>query len=131
MDISNYTRKDIGNLGEKVAIEYLRRKDFSLIERNVARKTGELDIIMRKGEVMHFVEVKTVLCKEFLSENSLRDEYSPAENLHAYKIRKVVRTAEWYVAECGWEGEWQVDAVLVRMRFRDGICRVEYLPQIV
>ena len=52
-------------------------------------------------------------------------------NLHAYKIRNVVKTAEWYVAEHDWEGEWQVDAALVWLREGDGAAKVTYLPQIV
>jgi putative endonuclease len=130
VDISKYTRKDIGNLGEKVACEYLRRKEFEFVDKNVARKTGEIDLVMQKGETLHFIEVKTVLCREFPQKSSIQDEYGPEVNLHANKIRKVIRTAEWYIAENGWEGEWQVDGALVWMRSRDGICRVEYLPQI-
>jgi Holliday junction resolvase-like predicted endonuclease len=131
VDISNFTRKDIGNLGEKVAAEYLLRRDFSLVDRNVSRKTGEIDVIMRKQETLYFIEVKTVLCNEFPNANSTRDEYDPAMNLHPLKIRKVARTAEWYVANIDWEGEWQVDGVLVWMRSRDALCRVQYLPQIL
>jgi hypothetical protein len=52
-------------------------------------------------------------------------------NLHGGKIRKVARTAEWYLADIGWEGEWQLDAALVWRRERDGRCLVRYLPQIL
>ena len=130
MDITHFTRKDIGALGEKVAAEYLRRRGFALIDRNVVRKTGEIDIIMKKEDVLHFVEVKSVVCQEFPVKGNAQDEYDPATNLHAYKIKKVVRTSEWYMANNGWEGEWQVDGALVWIRFRDGMARVLYLPQI-
>jgi len=46
-------------------------------------------------------------------------------------VRKVARTAEWYVMEKDWEGDWQVDGCLVWLRRRDGMARVRYLPQIV
>ena len=130
MDITNLNRKDIGALGEKVVAEYLRRKEYLFLDKNVARKTGEIDIIMKKGEVLHFVEVKSVLCREFPVRGNAQDEYDPVTNLHMYKIRKVVRTSEWYVANIGWEGEWQVDGALVWLRARDGMGRVEYIPQI-
>lgn len=129
MDVSLYTRKQIGDLGERAAAEYLRRRGFALVDINVARKTGEIDVIMRKGETLYFVEVKTVLVEEFPS--GIGDEYDPSGNLHEAKIRKVARTAEWYVMENDWEGEWQIDGALVWLRRRDGVAKVRYLPQIV
>ncbi|MEK7135898.1 MAG: YraN family protein [Patescibacteria group bacterium] len=131
MDISSKTRKEVGAMGEKVAAEYLRRRGFSIRDRNFVRKTGELDIIAEKENTLHFVEVKTILTNEFLDDKNTRDDYDPSLNLHEAKIRKVARTGEWYVLEKKWEGEWQVDGTLVWLRRRDGMARVSYLPQIV
>lgn len=131
MNLEGKSTKDIGNLGELVAAEYLRRHNFTVIDRNVVRKTGELDLVAQKGEVLHFIEVKSVLRREFPEKDSSRDSYDPSSNLHPKKIQKVARTAQWYVAEKDWEGEWQVDGVLVWLRERDGMAQVEYLPQIV
>ena len=131
MDISSYSRKEVGALGEKVAAEYLKRHGFSIRDRNFVRKTGELDIIAEKENTLHFVEVKTVLAHNFLSEKSSSDDYDPSLNLHEAKVRKVARTGEWYVMEKDWDGEWQVDWILVWLRRRDGMAKVSYLPQIV
>lgn len=131
MDISSKTRKEVGALGENVAAEYLRRHGFSIRDRNVARKTGELDIVAEHGDTLHFVEVKTILADKFPDERYSNDEYDPSLNLHEMKIRKVARTGEWYVLEQDWEGEWQVDGILVWLRRSDGMARVRYLPQIV
>lgn len=131
VDLRNKTRKDIGNLGEDVACEYFRRKGFRVVARNVARKTGEIDVIVKKGDTLHFVEVKSMVRTEFPKEESVSDEYDPSSNLHPYKIKKVARTAEWYVAETDWEGEWQIDGLLVWLRERDGMAQVRYLPQIL
>ncbi len=130
MDIQYFNRKDIGNLGEKVACEYLRRKGFLVVDRNVVRKTGEIDLIARKGECLYFVEVKTIVCDEFEHAKGSGNSYDPAFNLHAGKIRKVLRTSEWYVANNDWEGEWQVDGILVWLRRHDGMAYVRYVPQI-
>lgn len=130
MNLAGKTAKDIGKYGEKAAAEYLMRHGFRIIATNVARKTGELDIIAKQKETLHFVEVKSLVCREFPDPDSRRDEYSPSANLHQHKIRKVARTAEWYVAEKDWEGDWQVDGILVWLRERDGMAHIEYLPQI-
>lgn len=131
MDVSSKTRKEVGAIGENVAAEYLKRHGFRIRDRNVARKTGEIDIIAEREDTLCFVEVKTILVDNFPEENNVNDDYDPSLNLHEMKIRKVARTGEWYVLEQNWEGEWQVDGVLVWLRRRDGMARVSYLPQIV
>lgn len=130
MDLSTKTTKEVGNLGEAIAAEYLRRHGFRIIEKNVVRKLGEIDLIAREGDTFHFVEVKTILCNEFPVDGAT-DEYDPSINLHEAKVRKVARMGEWYVAQKNWEGDWQVDGALVWLRRRDGIAKVRYLPQIV
>ena len=130
MDLSDKSRKEVGALGERIATEYVERHGMRVVDRNVSRKTGELDIVAREGDTLHFIEVKTILANEFPNENDPRDIYDPSLNLHASKIRKISRTGEWYVAEKKWEGEWQVDGCLVWLRRGDGAARVTYLPQI-
>ncbi len=131
MEVHSMTKKEVGALGEAIAEEYLKRHGFKIEGRNVARKTGELDRIASKGDTLHFIEVKTMVRDEFPKMDDAADNYDPSVNLHEYKIRKVARTAEWYVAERDWEGEWQVDGILVWIRGRDGMAKVRYLPQIV
>lgn len=131
MNLSSKTRKEIGDLGERMAAAYLVRHGMRIRDRNVARKTGELDIVAEEGETLHFVEVKTNLVEAFPEERGSADTYDPSLNLHEAKIRKVARTGEWYVLEHEWEGEWQVDGCLVWIRRADGRGKVRYLPQIV
>jgi putative endonuclease len=113
--------KDIGIRGERAACAYLIRLGFQILDKNVAFKTGE----------MHIVEVKTLSCREFPDSRSSEDQYRPEYNLHETKLRKVARTAEWYMARIEWEGEWQVDAALVWLRVSDGVARVSYLPRVL
>ena len=69
--------KDLGNLGERIACEYLVGKGFKILGRNYRISFGEIDIIAQKkwklrdlfrknpsiksGQAIHFVEVKTLL----------------------------------------------------------------------
>jgi putative endonuclease len=131
VDLTTKSRKEIGVLGERVAEAYLKKHGFEILERNLVKKLGELDIIVQKGETLHFIEVKTILCDELPVPRAADDRYDPSLNLHEAKVRKVARMGEWYVAEHEWEGEWQVDAVLVWLRRHDGMAQVSYLPQIV
>jgi putative endonuclease len=52
-------RSQIGRLGEEIAAQHLRRRGYSIIERNARTRRGELDIIARDGATLVFVEVKT------------------------------------------------------------------------
>ena len=131
VNISSKTTKEVGNLGEKVAALYLERHGFSIRDRNVTRKTGEIDIVGEETNTLHFVEVKTNMVDEFPEEGSTGDEYDPSLNLHEQKIRKVARTGELYVLEEDWGGEYQVDGCLVWLRRRDGAAKVRFLPQIM
>ncbi len=131
MNLDGASKKEIGDSGEKEVVRELERHGFKLVGRNIARKTGEIDVLMRKGDTLHFIEVKTLTCEELPDLEAVGDRYDPSANLHEAKIRKVARTAEWIVAEKDWEGEWQVDGALVWLRARDGAAKVLHLPQIV
>lgn len=51
-------RQAIGQAGEDAALQHLQRQGLTLVERNVRCKGGELDLIMRDGQVLVFVEVR-------------------------------------------------------------------------
>ncbi|MDO4544925.1 MAG: YraN family protein [Bacillota bacterium] len=52
-------RRELGQMGETIAAELLKRKGYRIIRRNYRNKAGEIDIIAGKGSAIHFVEVKT------------------------------------------------------------------------
>jgi putative endonuclease len=51
-------RRALGTLGEEVAARHLRRRGFTLLERNARTRHGELDIVALDGRALVFVEVK-------------------------------------------------------------------------
>lgn len=54
------TTRETGINGEQKASDYLISQGFSILERNWRTRTGEIDIIALKDEVIVFVEVKTL-----------------------------------------------------------------------
>jgi putative endonuclease len=48
----------LGEAGERIASKYLEDKGFHILERNVRRPEGEIDLIALEGEALVFVEVK-------------------------------------------------------------------------
>ena len=53
------SRKDLGEWGEDLAVAFLRRRGFEVIERNFFTTQGEIDLVARLGGDYYFVEVKT------------------------------------------------------------------------
>ena len=55
------TTKEIGDLGEKIAVKYLKKNHYKLLSRNLHVSHNELDIIAlhKKSKMVIFVEVKT------------------------------------------------------------------------
>lgn len=49
---------DFGTQGEDIAVDYLRRKGYVLVERNWRSGHKEIDIVARQGDTLVFVEVK-------------------------------------------------------------------------
>ena len=51
-------KHSLGQFGEEQAARYLRRRFYSILERNYRCRFGEIDLIARKGKYLVFVEVK-------------------------------------------------------------------------
>lgn len=52
-------QKKIGDLGEKIAADYLQRKGYELLDQHYITRYGELDLVMSDAGSIVFIEVKT------------------------------------------------------------------------
>ena len=52
------TTRDIGQITENIAEQYLRQQGLVFIDKNVHCRQGEIDLIMRDNDTLVFVEVK-------------------------------------------------------------------------
>ena len=112
--MSNKETKRIGNLGESIACKFLLMKGYALIERNFRIKAGEIDIIAKKGQSIHFVEVKTV-SRESAYSASITQDHRPEELVHAEKVRKIRAVAEFYLVSREISLSAQIDVVAVEI----------------
>jgi putative endonuclease len=53
------TRQKFGERGESLAVWYLKRNGYKILEQNYRTKLGEIDIIAKEKKTIVFVEVKT------------------------------------------------------------------------
>ncbi|MCX6765414.1 MAG: YraN family protein [Candidatus Moranbacteria bacterium] len=100
-----------GQLGEKIAAEYLKNKGYKVLEKNfknpLGRRLGEIDIIAKKNGEIVFVEVKT-------RELSAGDKSLPEENITKAKLHKLNKIALFYIKqENAWDKPYHFDALSV------------------
>ena len=117
--------KKLGNLGEEISARFLEKRGYSVIERNYLRKVGEIDLICKKDEIIHFVEVKTV-SRETVSRET-GDTYRPEDNLHKNKLLRLERAISLFIEENSIENDWEIMAVIVIIEKKSKIARVKIL----
>ncbi|HUL44867.1 MAG TPA: YraN family protein [Bacteroidota bacterium] len=81
-----------GAVGEQLAIEYLEKKAYHILQRNYRFEHGEIDIVADDHGVLVFVEVKA---------RSSREYGEPEEAVTESKRRKIRHTADGYLFENG------------------------------
>ena len=52
-------KKELGKRGEELALRYLKKQGFRIVETNYVCKMGEMDIIAKEKDTLAFIEVKT------------------------------------------------------------------------
>ncbi len=84
----------LGRRGETLACKLLKEKKYDILCRNYKVKSGEIDIVARDGEILVFVEVKTL---RYSANLRLR----PAEHLKMNQKRRIFRAAANYMRRIG------------------------------
>jgi len=128
MQSKDQDRKRVGELGESIACDFLRRKGFKIIERNYRKRWGEIDIIADKDREVHFVEVKTVSREPYPGTvyGSREMDYRPEELVDARKLKKLARTASLYMEVNRDKREYQIDVVgvILSEKIKTARCRL-------
>ncbi len=91
-----------GNLAEDKACGFLDENGFAIVERNFYSRFGEIDIIVLKDEVLHFIEVKSGL-----------DYESAIQNITPTKLSRLIKTANIYMKKSLLDIDFMLDAVIV------------------
>ncbi len=104
--------KKFGDLGEKIAVEYLNSLNYNIVKKNFRfGKVGELDIIAEDGEFLVFCEVKT----------RSNDTYgSGLEAINTKKQKQLVNVAKGYLSiNKIQERSCRFDAVIINFNGND------------
>jgi putative endonuclease len=131
--MSKKRNKLIGDWGEEIASNYLKRHGFTIIERNYLKKWGEIDIIAEKNDQIHFIEVKSVSheTKKQLFSAVSRVTWRPEEQVTTRKLYQINKAIESWLDENHCESGWQIDICAIRMVPNEKYATLRYLPNII
>jgi len=95
--------KQKGQDAEDKACEFLKNKNFEIIEQNFyAKKLGEIDIISKKDNIYHFIEVKSSTNYE-----------NAVNNISPSKLSKLKRSIEYYIQIKKLNIYYCIDAIII------------------
>jgi putative endonuclease len=80
--------REVGTQFEQRAAQYLIQNGYHILDKNFRSKTGEIDLIAKDGNYLCFIEVKY---------RSSSQKGFPAEAITPTKIRRITRTAQFYM----------------------------------
>ena len=93
-----------GQAGEDCALAFLQKQGCEPVARNWHCRAGEIDLVVRQGELLLFVEVRYRKNKRF---------GGAAYSITPAKLQKLQRTAEHYLQQHPHGGACRIDAVLI------------------
>ncbi len=93
-----------GQQAERWTAQYLQEQGLQLVTQNYRGRFGEIDLIMRDGETLVFVEVR-------LRRNA--DFGGAAASIGAQKQQRLIRTAQQYLSTLSRTPPCRFDAVLL------------------
>ena len=98
------TRRQVGQDGEAIAAEYLRRRGYRILAANWRTRFGELDLVASQNGTVVFVEVRS---------RSTATGATAEESVGPDKQRRLLRMAEQYLATEAPEANARIDVVTV------------------
>ncbi|WP_372793736.1 YraN family protein [Lutibacter sp.] len=98
------THNELGEKGEELAVEFLQKNGYQILERNWRFKKAEVDIISQKNDVLAVVEVKTRSSNYF---------GNPQDFVNPKKIQLLVEAINEYVTSKDLDVEVRFDIIAI------------------
>ena len=95
---------ELGKLGEELAVEFLRKEGYEILETNWTFQKAEIDIIAQKENTLAVVEVKTRSSLEF---------GLPQDFVKPKKIQLLVKAVNEYVVSKNLDVEVRFDIIAI------------------
>ena len=123
----------IGEIGENIAVTFLMKHGFSILDRNYTKKWGEIDIVAEKNKKLYFIEVKSVSRETLENVSYETNNYKAEDNMHPWKLKRLSRTIQTYLLskKISDETEWQVDLLIVYLDLKNKKAKIKLEEDII
>jgi putative endonuclease len=115
-------RQGLGRYGEGRAATYLAARGYQVVARNWRCRSGEIDLVVKDGGCLAFVEVRT---------RRGAGLGTPEESITPAKQARLIVLAEAYVQAHDWTGGWRIDVVAVELDRRGRLLRIDHYENAV
>ena len=142
-------KRIIGDIGEKVVVNFLLKKGYKIVEKNYLKKFGEIDIVAvlkkdlknkkqtflkkiirkigKEEKEYYFFEVKTI---EINKNKSNELSFLPEDNFTKAKIRKFNRIVEYYVKDKKILEDYYLGVVYVYLDNINKTAKIKFIQKI-
>lgn len=109
----------LGKKGEEIAVKFLQKQNYRILERNFKKRYGEIDIVAldpstgsgQASFTLVFIEVKTRFSEKY---------GPPEESVTPWKLRQIAKTGQFYkMLHPELPDLMRIDVVAVDFDFKD------------
>ncbi|MDP3143259.1 MAG: YraN family protein [Candidatus Omnitrophota bacterium] len=117
-------KQNIGKLGEDIAVKYLEKHGYKILERNYRKPWGEIDIVAQQSQELVFIEVKT---------QNQKFEWRPEENITRHKKHQLSRIIITYLKsnKIPEDQNWRIDVLAITLDFKTKNAQIEHIQNIM
>jgi putative endonuclease len=118
------SRKKLGDFGEQAAAAYLAKRGYEVLARKWRCAAGEIDLLLRDGPTLVFVEVRT----------RRGDQLGPAEeSVGRAKQAKLIALAYAYLeaADAPADLPWRIDVIALHVDRSGRVARLRHIRDAV
>ncbi|WP_142784382.1 YraN family protein [Changchengzhania lutea] len=95
---------ELGKKGEQLAVDFLLKHDYDIVERNYRFQKAEVDIIAQQKDILAIIEVKT---------RSTTDFGNPQDFVKTKQIQRLVKAVDEYITMNSLDVEVRFDIIAI------------------
>lgn len=110
-------RRELGSYGEKLAVDFLRRRDCKILAANFRSGKNEIDIIIETDREIAFIEVKT---------RSSSFYGLPELAVDRRKLLGIINCASNWMLNNDYRGPWRIDTVSIEINQNKATAHIKW-----
>ncbi len=138
-------KQNTGKLGEDIAVKYLEKHGYKILERNYRKPWGEIDIVASENNAVisgkSNYRIITALLPQQLPQlvfvevkaQNINFEWRPEENITFHKKHQLSRIVMTYLKtnKIPEDQNWRIDVVAIKLNFETKNAQIEHIKNIM